>query len=79
MLLKDFDNSEEINHFNEESKDLITEMGYTEIFEFCETSSKRQCSDCALYWELGIVFCTCEKCMQPTEKCRQLNKDRFDM
>ena len=52
-LLKDFEKSEEINHFSQESKDLITEMGNTEIFEFYETSSKRQSPDCALYWENG--------------------------
>ena len=77
-LLKHFEKSEEINHFSQESKDLITEMCNTEIFEFCETSSKRQCPDCALHWEIGIVHCTCGKCMQPTEKSRQFNKDRFD-
>ena len=70
---------EEINHSSQESKDLILEMGNTEIFEFHETSSKRQCPDCALYWEIGIVYCSCGKCMQPTETSRQFNKDRFDM
>ena len=51
MLLKDFEKSEEINHLSQESKGLITEMGNTEVFEFYETSSKRQCPDCALCWE----------------------------
>ena len=50
MLLKDFENSEEINHFSQESKDLITEMGDNEIFELYETFSKRQCPDCAIHW-----------------------------
>ena len=78
MLLKDCKKSEEINHFSQESKDLITEMGNNEIFEFHETSSKRQCPDCAACCEIGIVYCTCGKCMQPSERNRQLNKDRFD-
>ena len=34
--------SEEINHFSRESKDLITEMGNNEIFEFNEASSKNK-------------------------------------
>ena len=34
MLLKDCRKSEEINHFSQESKVLITEMGNSEIFEF---------------------------------------------
>ena len=79
VLLKDFEKVEEINHFSQESKGLITEMGNTEIFEFYETSSKTQCPDCASYWEIGIVYCTCRKCMQPTEKNRQFNKDLFDI
>ena len=79
MLLKDIEKSEEINHFSLESKDLVTEMGNTEIFEFYETSSTRQCPDFALYWEIGIENCTCGKWLQPTENSRQLNKDRYDM
>ena len=79
MLLKDFEKSEEVNHFSQESKDLITEKGNNEIFEFYETSStKKQCPDCALHWEFGNVYCTCGKCMQPTAMNRQYNKDRYD-
>ena len=78
MLLKDFVKSEEINHFSQESKDLITERYNNEIFEIYETSSKGQCPDCALYWEIGIVYCTCGKCMQPTARNLQYNKDRYD-
>ena len=78
MLLKDFEKSEEINHFSQESKDLITSMGNNEIFEFYETSSKRQCPDCAFYWEIGIVFCSLRKrCDNSTETdlthCRSLD------
>ena len=76
MLLKDYKKSEEMNHFSQESKDLIIAMG--QLFESCETSSKRQYPDCATNWEIGIVYCTCGKCMQLSERNRQLNKDRFD-
>ena len=79
LLLQDFNKTEEINPFSEESKDLITDMGNTEIFEFCETSSKKQFPDCAFFLEVRIVYCTCGKCMQPTERSRQMNKDRFDV
>ena len=54
-------------------------MGNTEIFELCETSSKTQCPDCLFFWEVGIINCTCGKCVQPTERNRQLNKERFDV
>ena len=78
MLLKDFEKSEGINHFSQESKALITDVGNNEIFEFYETASKRQCPDCAFFWAIGIVYCTCGKCMQPSAMNRQYNKDRFD-
>ena len=38
--------------FSEESKMLITDMGNTEIFELCETSSKTQCPVCNFYKEI---------------------------
>ena len=37
VLLKYFEKSEEINHFSQETKDLITEMGNNDILEFYET------------------------------------------
>ena len=42
LFLQDLNQTEKINKFSEESKKLITDMGNTEIFELCETSSKKQ-------------------------------------
>ena len=67
-FLLDLSKTEEINTFSEESKKLITDMGNTEIFEFCETSSKKQCPDCNLYWEIGIVYCACGRCLKPSQR-----------
>ena len=78
-LMRDLNNTEEFNPFSEKSKELITSTGDTEYFELCEISSKMQCPDCSLYWEAGIVYCTCCKCMQPSERSRQLNKERYDV
>ena len=65
-FLQDFDKTEKINTFSEESKKLITDMGSTEIFEFCETSSKKQRTrlcfimgswHCVLFmWETSNTF-----------------------
>ena len=41
---------------------LIAEMNDT------ETSSKKQCSDCALYWEIGFVHCTCGRYFENLRK-----------
>ena len=42
---QDLNKTEEIDAVNEKSKKLITDMDNTEIFELCETSSKKQCPD----------------------------------
>ena len=76
-LIEDLNKTEEFNPFSEKSKELITSMGNTEHFELCEMSSKIQCPDCALYWEAGIIHCICGKFLQPAERNRQLNNERF--
>ena len=48
-------------------------------FELCEISSKIQCAACSLYWEAGTACCTCGKCMQPSERNRQLNQAKLDI
>ena len=58
-LMQDMNKTEEFNPSSEKSKELITDLGNTEIFELCETSSKLQCPDCTVYWEVGIIYCTC--------------------
>ena len=78
-LNEDLNKIEEFNPFSEQSKELITSMGNTDYFELCEIFSKIPCLDCALHWEVGIVSCTCGKCMQPSERDRQLNKERYDV
>ena len=57
MLLQDFNKTEEINPFSEESKDLITDMGDTEIFELYETSTMP-----GWYWhnEIAVQSSECQ-------------------
>ena len=63
----DLNKTGKISKFSEESKKLITDMGNNEIFEFCETSYKKQCPDCNLHWEIGIVYCSCGRCLTPSQ------------
>ena len=53
-FLQDLNKTEMKKAFSEKSKKLIADMGNTEIFEFCETSSKKQCTDCASCWRIGL-------------------------
>ena len=43
FFLQDLNKTEEIDTFSEKSKKSITDMGNTEIFELCKTSSKKRC------------------------------------
>ena len=73
-FLQDFMQTKEINKFSQESQDLIADMNNTEIFELCETSSKQQCPDCNLYWEAGIVCCTCGRCSRISRSEKEVDK-----
>ena len=52
------------------SMEMIREFGNVELFEVCETTPKVQCSHCLLYWNQGIVYCTCGQCLIYTESTR---------
>ena len=72
-LLQDLNQSEEINPFSEKSKDLITDLGNTEISELFETSSKIQCLIALYLGKRTLSTAPAAKCLQPTERNRQLN------
>ena len=67
---QDLNKTEENRTFSENSKELI--------FELCETFSKKQCSDCALYWENGIVYCSCGRRLKPSQRTKQFDKKNHD-
>ena len=78
-FLQDLNKTEMINKFSEESKKLIADMNNTEIFELCETYSKKQCPDCNSYWEIGIVYCTCGRCLKSSLRIKELHKNNNDV
>ena len=53
-------------------------MNNTEIFELCETSSKKQCTECAQYWDIGIAYCVSGRFLCPTQDQRILDENNFD-
>ena len=57
---------------------MIRELGNVELLEFCETIPKVQCSQCLLYWNQGIIYCTCGQCLVESESRRKFNKLRLD-
>ena len=66
------------NPFSKNSKVMIRELGNVELFELCETIPKVQCSQILLYWNQGIVYCTCGQCLIDSESRRKFNTLRLD-
>ena len=57
---------------------MIRELGNVELFELCETIPKVQCSHCLLYWNEGIVYCTCGQFLVDSESRRHFYELRLD-
>ena len=57
-LQADLQQNNVYNPFSNNSKAMIREMGNVELFELCETFPKVQCSQCLLYWNQGVIYCT---------------------
>ena len=65
------------NAFSKNSKEMIRELGNVELFELCETAPKVQCSQCLLYWNQWILYCTCGQCLIYSETRRNFHKLRL--
>ena len=57
---------------------MIRELGNVELFEWCETIPKVQCSQCLLRWNQGVIYCTCGQFLVESEPRRKFNKLRLD-
>ena len=77
-FLQDFKQTREINEFSKKSQALIADVTNTEFFELFETSSKQQCPDCNLYWEVGIVCCICGRCFRRSQSDKEVDKSNND-
>ena len=58
-LQADLQQIEAYNPLSDGSKVMIRDLGNVELFDLCETIPKVQCSECLLYWNQGVVYCTC--------------------
>ena len=57
-LQRDLQQSQSFNPFNQESKQMIHEVGNIELCELLDTEPNTQCKVCLSYWDIGIVYCT---------------------
>ena len=77
-LQADLQQNNVYNPSSEDSKEMIRELGNVELFELCETTPIVHCSQCLLYWNQRIVYCTCGQCLIYSELKRKFNKLRLD-
>ena len=53
-------------------------MGKVELFELCETTPKVQCSENLLYWNQGVIYCTCGHLLVASESSQNFSQWRLD-
>ena len=78
-LQADLKQNRAFNPISEQSKKMIYSMGTMEYFEICEITPSIQYTNCMTYWPKGIVYCTCGRCLRPSDEVRKLNSDRCDV
>ena len=66
------------NPFSDDAKAMIREMGNVELFELCETIPNVQRSQCLLYCNQGVIYCTCGHLLVESESSQNFNKWRLD-
>ena len=69
-LQADLQQNNAYNPFSEKSKKMIKDLGNVELFELCETFPKVQCKECLVYWNPGIVYCTCGHFLRENQSSR---------
>ena len=58
-LQRDLRQSQSLNPFSQESKQMSHEVGNIELCELLDTEPKTECKVCLPYWDICIVYCTC--------------------
>ena len=77
-LQADLQRNNVYNPLSNNSKEMIRELGNLRLFELCETIPKVQCAQCLLYWNQGIIYCTCGQFLVESESRRKFHKLRLD-
>ena len=45
----------------------------------CENSSKQQCPECNIYWETGIIYCSCGRNMRSSQRPTEVAQNNRDV
>ena len=77
-LQADLQQNNVYNPFSNNSKAMVREMRNVELFELCETVPKVQCSQCLLFWNQGVIYCTCGHLLVESESSQNFSQWRLD-
>ena len=77
-LQADLQQNNVYNPLSDDSKAMIRDMGNVELFELCETIPKVQCSECLLYGNQGVIYCTCGHLLIESESSQHFHQWRLD-
>ena len=65
--------------FSDDAKAMNREISNVALFELCEIIPEVQCSECLVYWNQGVIYCTCGHLLVESESSQTfLNKWRLD-
>ena len=78
-LEADLQRSHAYNPFSEKSKKMIQDMCNVQLCESCETIPKVQSSECLVYWNQGIVHCTCGHLLRENQSSQHFHQGRLDI
>ena len=79
-LQSDLQQHRPFNPFSKESQDVVEAAGNTELCELLDVEPKAQCKVCLSYWDVGIVYCTCEHFLRDdTEENKKYIKSVLDL
>ena len=65
-------------HLVKKSKKMIQDIGNVKLFVFCETIPKNA-QNALLYWNQGIVYCTCGHLLRENESSRRIHRWQLDL
>ena len=74
VLQADLQQNNAYNPVSSELKKMICDMGNVELSELCEIIPKVQYSKYFLYWNQGIVYCTCGHLLRESKSSRHLHR-----
>ena len=69
-LQRDLQQNQAYNPYSTTTQKMIQDVANVELFELFATEPKTQRKECLLYWNLGIICCTCGHLLKESEANR---------